>query len=64
MKPYKNLGYEKWAEFKEYGKRWSVETAYSTFKMIFGESCKAKTVENITREIMSKVFIYNMFIDI
>jgi hypothetical protein len=30
-------GYEAWARITGYGRRWAVETAYSTFKRLFGE---------------------------
>jgi len=29
-------GYETWAELSGYGRRWAVETAYSTLKRLFG----------------------------
>jgi hypothetical protein len=64
VKPFKKLGYKKWANLKKYGKRWSVETAYSTFKRTLGDACMAKTIENITKEIMTKVYIYNMIINL
>jgi len=61
---HKRLGYKRWAELKEYGKRWSVETAYSTFKRMFGEYCMAKTMKNITKELTAKAYIYNMLINL
>jgi len=61
---YKRLGHEHWARLKGYGRRWSVETAYSTFKRTFGESCMAKTFQNITKELAAKAFIYNMLINL
>jgi hypothetical protein len=64
VKLYKNKGYKKWVKSKKYGKRWSVETAYSTFKRIFGESCRAMTISNIIKEIIAKVYIYNMIINL
>lgn len=45
----KRLGHKRWAKLNSYGKRWSVKTAYSTFKRTFGEFCMAKTMENITK---------------
>jgi len=38
----KRLDYRHWADRKGYGKRWSVETAYSTLKRTFGEYCMTK----------------------
>jgi hypothetical protein len=40
-----------------------METAYSTFKRTFGEYCMAKTMKNITKELTTKAFIYNMLIN-
>ena len=61
---YKHLCYKRWSNLKEYGKRWSVETAYSTFKRTFGEHSMAKTMRNITKELIAKVHIYNMLINL
>jgi len=61
---YKRLGYRCWADSKGYGKRWSVETAYSTFKRTFGESCMAKTMSNIEKEMTTKAYIYNTLINL
>lgn len=49
---------------KRYGRRWSVKIAYSTFKRAFREFCIAKTMKNITKELMRKAFIYNMLINL
>ena len=59
---YRCLGHEKWAEEKGYGRRWSVETAYSTFKRAFGEAVMAKTMANAARELAAKAAIYNMLV--
>lgn len=61
---HKRLGHERWANLKGYGKRWSVETAYSTFKRAFGEFCMARTMKNITKELTTKAYIYNMLINL
>ncbi len=61
---YTSLGHRKWTNLKGYGKRWSVETAYSTFKRAFGEYCMAKTLKNITKELAAKAYIYNMIINL
>lgn len=61
---YRRLGHQAWAKLKGYGKRWSIETAYSTFKRAFGEFCMAKTLKNIKKELMAKAFIYNMLINL
>ena len=61
---HKRLGHERWAKQEGYGKRWSVETAYSTFKRTFGEHCTAKTMQNITKELAAKAAIYNTLINL
>lgn len=64
MSLYRRLGHRGWAKIKGYGKRWSVETAYSTFKRALGEFCMAKTLENIRKELIIKAFICNMLINL
>jgi hypothetical protein len=59
---YRALGYQKWAQEKSYGRRWAVETAYSTFERTFGESVMAKTMQNAVKEMRAKVSIYNMLV--
>jgi len=59
---YRSLGHQKWAEKKGYGRRWSVETAYSTFKRAFGECVMAKTMASAARELAAKAAIYNMLV--
>lgn len=61
---YRRLGHQEWAKTKGYGRRWSVETAYSTFKRALGEFCMAKTLNNVVKELTTKAFIYNMLINL
>ena len=61
---YKRLGHKQWARLTGYGKRWSVETAYSTFKRTFGEFSMAKTMTSIEKEMMTKAYIYNTLINL
>ena len=42
MREFQELGYEAWAREKGYGRRWAVETAFSTFKRMFGEHSLAR----------------------
>jgi len=58
-----DLGYEAWAGEKGYGRRWMAETAFSTFKRLFGEHSLARTLENIARELVAKVALYNMLVN-
>jgi len=61
---YKRLGHRRWTNLKGYGRRWSVETAYSTFKRTFGEFCMSKTMSNIEKEMTTKAYIYNTLINL
>ena len=62
IKPRKNSILNTGSEEKGYGRRWSVETAHSTFKRAFGESVMAKTMANAARELAAKAAIYNMLV--
>jgi hypothetical protein len=53
-------GSEEWR--RKYGLRWIAESAFSWMKRVFGEYVTAKKFENMVREIMMKVFLYNMLI--
>jgi hypothetical protein len=59
----RELGYDAWAKLTGYGRRWAVETAYSTFKRLFGEHSLARSFENIVRELVGKVALYNMLVN-
>jgi len=59
----RELGHEAWTRVTGYGGRWAVETVYSTFKWVFGESCMAVTLENIVRELTGKVALYNVLVN-
>jgi len=50
-----------WKKNHGYGYRWVVESAFSTFKRIFGEHVKAVKWKNIVKELILKASIYNMF---
>jgi len=59
----RELGYEAWARVTGYGRRWAVETAYSTFKRLFGELSLARSFEGIVRELVGKVVLYNVLVN-
>lgn len=59
----RGLGYERWAKLSGYGRRWAVETAYSSFKRLFSEHSKARGVESIVRELAGKVCLYNLLVN-
>jgi hypothetical protein len=48
----KTLGEEELSKVMSYGRRWAVETAFSTFKRLYGEYC------------MAKAYIYNIIINL
>lgn len=53
----------KWKIDVGYGRRWSAEIAFSTWKRIIGENISARVWCNVVREIKFKVMIYNLMID-
>ena len=52
---------QQWKVSVNYGKRWIVETVFSCIKRIFGEYVTAIRFENMVKEIMLKVSLYNWF---
>ena len=54
---------KQWKIITGYGRRWSVEIAFSTWKRILGENISARVWCNVVREIKFKVMIYNLMID-
>jgi len=63
MEEFLGLGYDGWAVEKGYGRRWMTETAFSTFKRLFGEHSLAQTMENISHELVAKISLYNMLVN-
>ena len=51
---------EAWKRRHGYGQRWMVETVFSSLKRTFGEYVSAKTMHNMTNEIMLKASLYNL----
>ena len=47
-----------------YGRRWTVETTFSTFKRQYGEYCMVKNMESIKKELEAKAYIYNTLINL
>lgn len=64
VQDFKDLGYEAWNREKGYSRRWAADTAFSTFKRLFGEHSLARTLENINKELTTKVALYNMLINL
>jgi Transposase DDE domain len=53
---------QEWKDSVSYGKRWMEETAFSCIKRMFGrEYVTAIRFENIIKEILLKVSLYNWF---
>jgi hypothetical protein len=63
VKEFQELGYEVGAREKEYGKRWAVETVFSTFKRLFGEHSLARSMDCIGKELVAKISLYNMLVN-
>jgi len=59
----KTFGEKGWSMFMGYGRRWAVETAFSTYKRLYGEHCMSRNIENIERELKAKAYIYNTLIN-
>lgn len=53
--------YSKWAASVSYGKRWIVESVFSSIKRMFGEEVRSKKRRNMIQELMLKVSLYNRF---
>ncbi len=51
----------KWKRKRKYGHRWMAETAFSTIKRTFGEHTSATRFDNMVKEMMIKVSLYNLF---
>jgi len=51
----------KWKKKRKYGHRWIAETAFSTIKRTFGEYVSATKFQNMVKEMMIKVSLYNLF---
>ena len=63
VREFQEMGYEGWAVEKGYGRRWAVETAFSTFKRLFGEHSLARSMDCIRMELVAKVSLYNMLVN-
>lgn len=51
----------KWKRKRKYGHRWMAETAFSTIKRTFGEYVSTAIFQNMVKEMMIKVSLYNLF---
>jgi len=46
---------------RRYGHRWMIETGFSSIKRMFGEYTSATRFQNMVKEMMMKVSLYNLF---
>jgi hypothetical protein len=60
--PIKNLGYERWKQLKDTGRRWIAETVFSLLKGVLGEDLLSKKFKAQKVEAGLKVMLYNKFI--
>jgi len=51
----------KWKKKRRYGKRWMAETAFSSIKRTYGEHVSATKFKNMVKEMIMKVYLYNLF---
>ncbi|MGH9999774.1 MAG: IS5 family transposase [Nitrososphaeraceae archaeon] len=51
----------KWKKKRKYGQRWMAETTFSSIKRMFGEYTSATRFQNMVKEMMIKVSLYNLF---
>ncbi len=51
----------KWKTKRKYGQRWIAETVFSAIKRMFGDYTSANRFQNMVKEIMIKVSLYNIF---
>lgn len=64
VREFKSMGYEGWKEEKDYGKRWSAEALFSSFKRIFGEHVVSKRTDLMYREVRMKLVLYNLLLNV
>jgi hypothetical protein len=55
---------QKWNDSVSYGKRWIIETVFSSIKRMFGEYVYSVRLKNVIQEMMLKVSLYNKMISI
>ena len=53
--------FKRWKRSVSYGQRWMAETVFSSIKRTFGEYLTARKFQNMTKELILKASLYNMF---
>ena len=56
--------YEQWKDSVSYGRRWIVETVFSSIKRMFGEYVYSVKLKNMKQELMLKASLYNKFLSL
>ena len=60
IREYQNNGYKQWAEYNDYGMRWSgTEGIFSAVKRKFGENCVSRSTEDLETEGYQRIWVYN-----
>ena len=62
VRKYLRWGYKKWAQKRQYGKRWRVEGSFSRLKGYFGEYAFSKGMDHIKSEMGLKVHYLNQLV--
>jgi len=60
-KEYRKIHQQEWRDKVHHGRRWAVETVFSSFKQMFGEYVSAKKFNMIEKELHTKILLYNQF---
>jgi hypothetical protein len=60
----RELGYERWKQLKDAGRRWIVEIVFSSLKRVLGEDLLSKKFKAQKIEAGLKVMLYNKFISL
>jgi Transposase DDE domain len=58
----RKLGYERWKQLKNTGRRWVAEIVFSSLKRVLGEDLLSKKFKAQKVEAGLKVMLYNKFI--
>jgi Transposase DDE domain len=53
--------FDRWKKKRKYGHRWMAETAFPCLKRMFGEYTYATRFQNMIKEMILKVSLYNLF---
>ena len=58
----KKLGYQRWKQMKDAGRRWIAEIVFSSIKRVLGEDLFSKKFSTQKVEAGLKIMLYNKFI--